>query len=321
MRAEEGALAVVRFTLDQRKGEVAAEDHAAGAGQAVGQALRNRADPGNRHDAERDAGDKDAEAAQSAAQLAPGETQRERGHFLLATSGCSIRPECMCSTRLQRAASAVSWVTSTKRRAVLVMAAKQKLDDLSSGRFIEIAGRLVGDDDRGIGHERAGERNALLLAAGQLGRVMVEPAAQSDRRQLVLGARECVARAGEFERHRDVFQRCHGRDQVEGLEHDADIPAAKAREFILIELAQVLSGNDDRTAVGPLQSGHHHEQRRLAGTRRSKEGHGLAASYIQADVFEDMNAGGGAAERQIDPAQRDGVASERMPRRVIHVSG
>jgi hypothetical protein len=34
-----------------------------------------------------------------------------------------------------------------------------------------------------------------------------------------------------------------------------------------------------------------------------------------------MNAGGAAAERQVDPAQRDAVASERMPRNVIHVSG
>ena len=50
---------------------------------------------------------------------------------------------------------------------MFAMAAEQKLDDLRSGGLVEIAGRLVGDDDRRIGRERARERDALLLAAGQ----------------------------------------------------------------------------------------------------------------------------------------------------------
>ena len=58
-------------------------------------------------------------------------------------------------------------------------------------------------------------------------------ARQADRRQLMRGARKSVAFAGEFERHRDVFQRRHGWDQVEGLEDDADIAAAEAREIVL----------------------------------------------------------------------------------------
>ena len=82
---------------------------------------------------------------------------------------------------------------------------------------------------------------------------------------------------------------------------------------------RVLSGNHDRTGIGPLQSGHHHEKGRLAGTRRSEEANGFAASYIQADVSEDMNAGGAAAEPKVDPVQRDGAAGERKPRRVVHV--
>ncbi len=73
MGIEESALAVARFALNERKGEVAAKDFTAGAGNPVGQARGNRADAGDRHHAERDAGDEDAEAAQSAAQLAPGE--------------------------------------------------------------------------------------------------------------------------------------------------------------------------------------------------------------------------------------------------------
>ena len=136
-----------------------------------------------------------------------------------------------------------------QRGAVLAMAAEQKLDDFRSGRFVEIAGRFVGDDDGGIGRKRAGERDALLLAAGQFGRVMAEAVFQPDRGQLALGARKSIARAGKFERHGDVLQCRHGRNEVEGLEDDADMASPEAREFVLTERLQVLSGNDDRAAV------------------------------------------------------------------------
>src|SRR6202023_3577452 len=87
-----------------------------------------RADAGNRHHAERDAGDEDVKAAQAAAQFAQGVAQRQRrgaaarGRFggnggheaaLRLESGSSIRPERSRTTRSQRCASAGSWVTST----------------------------------------------------------------------------------------------------------------------------------------------------------------------------------------------------------------
>jgi len=42
---------------------------------------------------------------------------------------------------------------------------EQEVDDLLSGGFIEIAGRLVRDQDRRVRRESAGQRDALLLAA------------------------------------------------------------------------------------------------------------------------------------------------------------
>ena len=38
-----------------------------------------------------------------------------------------------------------------QRHAAIDMPAKQKLDHLLSGRLVEIAGRLVGDENRGVG--------------------------------------------------------------------------------------------------------------------------------------------------------------------------
>ena len=53
-----------------------------------------------------------------------------------------------------------------QRGAALLVAGEQELDDLTAGRLVEIAGRLVGDENRRMWRERARQRDALLLAAG-----------------------------------------------------------------------------------------------------------------------------------------------------------
>ena len=93
---------------------------------------------------------------------------------------------------------------------------------------------------------------------------------------------------------------------MEGLEHDADIAAAKARERILVEPPQVRAGHHDRAGVRPFEAGQDHQQRGLARAGRADQANRLAASYIEIDVFEDMDPGGAAAERKIDAGERDG---------------
>jgi hypothetical protein len=163
-----------------------------------------------------------------------------------AADGCSIRPECMCSTRSQRAASAVSWVTSTS---VVPCSRWPRNRSSMISRPVASSRLPVGSSATTIAGRGAARGQARRAAARRrtVRRIVTEPLAKPDRGQLPLGARKCIARAGEFERHGDVFQRRHGRDQVEGLEYDADSAAAKARQRVLVELAQVLAGNHDRT--------------------------------------------------------------------------
>ena len=75
---EEAPLVSVGFTLAQRERKVSAEDGAAFAREPVGKTRRERIDAGDRHHAERDAGNEHVEAAQSAAQIAQREAQRQR---------------------------------------------------------------------------------------------------------------------------------------------------------------------------------------------------------------------------------------------------
>ena len=75
MADHEGAFRRARLALHEGERHVAAEDAAALLGEALGEAARHRRDPGDGHDAERDAGEKNTEAANAAAQLAQGEPQ------------------------------------------------------------------------------------------------------------------------------------------------------------------------------------------------------------------------------------------------------
>ena len=129
-----------------------------------------------------------------------------------------------------------------QRGAALGVAGEQQVDDLASRGLVEIAGRLVGDEDRRIGRQRARERDALLLAAGQLRRDNGR-AVRRGRRRPARARRGSWAScdAGQLERHRDVLERRHGRDEMEGLEDDADIAAAEARQRVLAERAERLA--------------------------------------------------------------------------------
>ena len=96
-------------------------------------------------------------------------------------------------TRSQRAASAGSWVTSTKRGAALGLAGEHQVDDLAPGRLVEIAGRLVGDQDR---RDAARARGRARRAAARRRRAAPDSATAARR------ARPPRARARRARRRR-----------------------------------------------------------------------------------------------------------------------
>ena len=120
------------------------------------------------------------------------------------------------------------------RLAELVVQPLEQAEDLLAGRAVEVAGRLVGDDQRRVGNERAGDRHPLLLAARQLVRTViargrrVRPArAPVSTRSPALAARQ----RGEQQRQLDVVERRQHRHQVVELEDEADVRGAPRGEF------------------------------------------------------------------------------------------
>ena len=110
--------------------------------------------------------------------------------------------------------------------------------DVGAGVAVEVAGRLVGEDQRGFGDERPGDGDALLLAARQLGRLVVEPVAQAEPLEGRRGARRALAaRDALVEQGRgDVVERRRARQQVVRLEDEADGPAAEPGQAVVVEL-------------------------------------------------------------------------------------
>ena len=62
---------------------------------------------------------------------------------------------------------------------------------------------------------------------------MGEPFAKPHPDQLALGGGESVAATRQLQRDRHILEGGHGGDQVEGLEHDADMIAAEGGERVL----------------------------------------------------------------------------------------
>ena len=60
-------------------------------------------------------------------------------------------------------------------------------DDVGGG-LVEIAGGLVGEDQSRAVGERAGDRDALLLAAGELARAVGQPLGEAERAEQGFGA-------------------------------------------------------------------------------------------------------------------------------------
>ena len=199
-----------------------------------------------------------------------------------------------------------------QRGAALGVAGEHQIDDLARRlprRDCRSARRRSGSP--GWARARARARRAAARrrrAPPDSGaRRSARPTAASSLR----GALVRVGDAGEFERHRDVLERRHGRDQVERLEHDPDIAAAEARQRVLVERGRASS---PATTTEPV-SGRSSPAMTISSVDLPEPDgptRPIASPrpILQVDVFEDMHAGRAAPERQVDAGERD----RRAPR-------
>src|SRR5262245_44936923 len=173
-------------------------------------------------------------------------------------------------------------------RAFAVQLTQQVHDRLAVPR-VQVACRLVREKDCRLARERAGDSDALLLAAGELRRVVVHAVRHADaleRVQRRLAALFAVHAFTVGERQLDVLQHRQVADQVEGLEDEADALVPDLRARGASERRDVLAVEQVLALGRRIEEAEQREQGRLAAARRAGDREELAFRDVEVNTVE-----------------------------------
>ena len=133
--------------------------------------------------------------------------------------------------------------------------------------------------------------DSLLLPAGELIGMVLEPVAETcDANDL--GERRRVGfLAGDGERQHDVVERRQRRHEVEGLEDEANPHSPQHGELTVVEAPELDVADVDGSRGQPVESCEAMQQRRFAGAGRPHDGAELALAERNGDAVEGANHG------------------------------
>jgi len=160
-----------------------------------------------------------------------------------------------------------------RRDAGLAHELQKLLEHPLGGWRIEISGRLVGEQHFGIVGDGAGNRHALLFAAGKLCRAMIPALVEAESFELLFGPRLGLVAAqteNELWEH-DVLERRELRQKMMELIDEAHFHATHAGLVVVGQLAAIDAFDEHGARVGALEKARDVEQGRLAGARRPKQ--------------------------------------------------
>lgn len=178
-------------------------------------------------------------------------------------------------------------------QAQLAVEVAQQLEDGAGGLRVQGAGGLVGEQHLGVAGQRAGDADALLLPAGELGGVglgLVGEADQVQQLQRLAGAFTAVD-LEDLQRQFDVVLHGARGQQIEVLEDHADVAAGGAQRGAGTLAAagdggQFLAGDGDRAGGGALQEVEAADEGGLAGAALADDAVHLALTDVQIDAVQ-----------------------------------
>src|SRR3989442_4282166 len=173
------------------------------------------------------------------------------------------------------------------RRAGAVQRPQQLHHRFAVGR-VEVAGRFVREQDRRVTHNGAGHGHALLLASGELHRIVLGTVHHPDLFEGLLHPLRALRsrHAPVRERQLDVFGDGEIADQIEGLEHEADPPVADPRSLRRRQVSHRLVLEQVAAVAGRIEQAEDGEERRLAAARRAVDRDVLALADLEVYVRE-----------------------------------
>ena len=131
----------------------------------------------------------------------------------------------------------------------------EKIHHGAAGLGVQRAGRLVGEQQRGITGHCPGDRNPLFLSAGQLVGLVLGAIPHPHHLQQFPRPRGPPAggNTGIEQRQLDVLLCVGAADQVEGLKDKADLPVADCRELAVAGPLDIHPVQQVAAAGGPVQ--------------------------------------------------------------------
>ena len=139
----------------------------------------------------------------------------------------------------------------------------QQRENFFSCRFIQIAGWLVGQQEGGIGNERARDGHALLFAAGKFSGTVVRSVGEPHFIQPFLRHRQRfhpVFSPDQF-RHHHIFGTGEFGEQVMLLPNVPDLTIAEYGDFRIGQRGDISAAEANGAAGGPVEAGNQIQQR------------------------------------------------------------
>lgn len=166
---------------------------------------------------------------------------------------------------------------------------EEQIADPLAGGAVEVAGGFVGEQHVRLRREGTGNGDPLLLAAGELARIVAQALAEADSLKQFSGALASVGAAFQFQGQHHVLQRIEAVEQLERLEHEAYMGRADARTLVLVEVAEGVPGETDLAAAGLVEPGEQAEQGRLAGAGTADDRQAVAAGEVEERSWRMVN--------------------------------
>ena len=175
-----------------------------------------------------------------------------------------------------------------KRRALVARQVHHQFEHPVGRAAVQVAGGLVGQHAGGLGHQCAGNRDPLALAAREFRRPMLQPVLQADTGQRRRGRSRAVGRrhAPDPERHRHVVERAEFRQQMVELVDKPEVPVAHVALCARAQSGQVLAHQLHAATGRRVQRAQQVQQGALARSRCADDGQCFAGMHLQVDALQ-----------------------------------
>ena len=231
--------------------------------------------------------------------------RRSRARRIAASSDRTQPPVFECHDAVEAAGELDIVCRDQSREAGVADKVEKRVQHALAGRVIEVAGRLVAEQDLGVVGKRSGERDALLLASRKARRPVPGARRKADlieeRGRLFprLSARHC----GNHLRQHDIFERREFRQQMMELVDEADGGAPQQSPPLVVETGAIFTADKYRAAVRTLQEAGDMEHRRFPSTGRAYQCHNLSGPQDEVDSLQHHQLGCGLLEDAANLAQ------------------